>query len=90
LYGIGVLEPEKEEHPTTPQIVEVHQRRADGKTRRVEAKGAKHLVQHTWRLQLLVSIELTFDLSNRARMHSMMRRRYFELLVRVAGRLTCV
>jgi len=26
LYGIGVLEPEKEEHPTTPQIVEVHQR----------------------------------------------------------------
>jgi len=22
-----VLEPEKEEHPTTPQIVEVHQRR---------------------------------------------------------------
>jgi len=27
LCGIGVLEPEKEEHPTTPQIVEVHQRR---------------------------------------------------------------
>jgi len=26
LCGIGVLEPEKEEHPTTPQIVEVHQR----------------------------------------------------------------
>ncbi len=28
LCGIGVLEPEKEEHPTTPQIVEVHQRHA--------------------------------------------------------------
>jgi len=26
LCGIGVLEPEKEEHPTTPQIVEVHRR----------------------------------------------------------------
>jgi len=29
LCGIGVLEPEKEEHPTTPQIVEVHQRPSD-------------------------------------------------------------
>jgi len=29
LCGIGVLEPEKEEHPTTPQIVEVHQRPPD-------------------------------------------------------------
>jgi len=29
LCGIGGLEPEKEEHPTTPQIVEVHQRRLD-------------------------------------------------------------
>ncbi len=32
---------------------------------------------------VLGALDLTFDLSNRARMHSMMRRRYFELLANV-------
>jgi len=32
---------------------------------------------------VLGALDLTFDLSNRARMHSMMRRRYFELLADV-------
>jgi hypothetical protein len=32
---------------------------------------------------LLAALDLTFDLSNRARMHSLMKRRYFELLADV-------
>lgn len=34
---------------------------------------------------ILAALDLTFDLSNRARAHAMMRRRYFELLAKVRG-----
>jgi hypothetical protein len=35
---------------------------------------------------IIAALDLTFDLSNRARAHAMMRRRYFELLARVRSK----